>query len=362
MLDRLPVELVQHIVRLTLPSPSHATYRERQDRLLVLCRTSRALRTVGQTVLFEVVELASREQFSSFLEAVKANELSERVRSVQLYEDPYGRNMFQLAAGDYASLVRRCPRLAELRIAHSRVDLAELQEATYLQRLIISRGTAYVSRPFVLPQVEELSLLGIGNLEDFLPTHSFPSLSAFHIEMADFGEFKPEQLLSLLPHLDAFSIDFRDVLCSATGPARTLASSPRVLFDLTPHSIEGLLEDFEAVLAAARALRLKAGAAALSNYADLTPALNCLVANLARLTGLQHLVLPTECLWCKGWNVDYHRALADLRAACQARGIDVVFEPQGDFEYDSLVSPEFWRRCKALKAKEEDETKGKEQQ
>ncbi|BGP20548.1 hypothetical protein JCM10213_003812 [Rhodosporidiobolus nylandii] len=65
MLDRLPVELVQHVVRLTLPSPSHITYRERRDPLLALCRTSRGLRRFAQPALLEVFEVALNGQVSS---------------------------------------------------------------------------------------------------------------------------------------------------------------------------------------------------------------------------------------------------------------------------------------------------------
>ncbi|BGP20493.1 hypothetical protein JCM10213_007650 [Rhodosporidiobolus nylandii] len=366
MLDRLPVELVQHVVRLTLPSPCHATYRVRQDTLLALCRTSRALRGFAQPALFEVVELASREQVDSFLAAVKAKELGERVRSVQLIGDDFTEEgdyefteqgcAFRLGSGDYTSLARSCPRVAELRIKHSPVDLAALQEFVCLQRLIITDSAADVSRPFVLPQVVELSLLDIWRLDNIPTVHAFPSLSALHIQMADYWHFKPEELLLLLPHIDAFSVYFRDFLYLAKAPARTLASSLRVLFDFDPRGLQNLLYDAGTVLAATTALRLNTHAVGFADYdyAELTTDLRCLVANLPDLAGLQHLLLPAELLQSDGLTEDCGRAFAELTAACEVRGIELVLEPQEDFDFDSLVSPAFWRRCKAFKAREEE--------
>ncbi|GAA5941516.1 hypothetical protein JCM10213_002290 [Rhodosporidiobolus nylandii] len=57
-------------------------------------------------------------------------------------------------------------------------------------------------------------------------------------------------------------------------------------------------------------------------------------------------------------STDLANALSHLRATCAARNIEVIDEPPFHPYYDSLVSREFWRRCKAIKEEEEREKKG----
>jgi hypothetical protein len=46
---------------------------------------------------------------------------------------------------------------------------------------------------------------------------------------------------------------------------------------------------------------------------------------------------------------DLSRALGDLISACEAKGVEVFYDPASDWEAESLVSPSLWRRARELK-------------
>ncbi|GAA5947961.1 hypothetical protein JCM10213_007667 [Rhodosporidiobolus nylandii] len=261
MLDRLPVELVQHIVRLTLPSPSHATYRERQDTLLALCRTSRALRTVAQPALFEVVELASREQVDSFREAVKAKELGERVRSLHLdgKSGIGGARYVDFGPDDFSRLAHSCPHLVELKTHNLNVDLRWLQDFSTLRRLVVSHGSLCAAQPFCLDTLEVFSLSCIQIADEdsaiFNPP-GYPSLHALHIQLAH--PFYPEPSFGrLLSQIETFSCDAFDL--ATTFPSLSQQASQPFLLDLSPNRLDEERElDMSQTLAQAVHLRLYA--------------------------------------------------------------------------------------------------------
>ncbi|GAA5992778.1 hypothetical protein JCM11641_007807 [Rhodosporidiobolus odoratus] len=78
ILDRLPVELLDHVVRLTQPQPySSSDYRRRQDTLLALGLVCRATRGSAHAALFGVVEVTSKKGWALFVKAVKAKKASD---------------------------------------------------------------------------------------------------------------------------------------------------------------------------------------------------------------------------------------------------------------------------------------------
>ncbi|BGP20515.1 hypothetical protein JCM10213v2_008676 [Rhodosporidiobolus nylandii] len=369
MLDRLPVELVQHVVRLALPSPSHATYRERQDTLLALSRTSRALRTVAQPALFEFVELASREQVDSFREAVKAKELGARVRSVQLDGDEYdsneGMSSLSFEADDFASLASACPDLFELKTHKIDVDASWLETFPCLTRLVFSHGTLFSLQPFVLHNLVELSVM-CGNVvsAQIFDALAYPCLRAVHLQLSD--NLVPDEapIEGLIGRLDAFSCDSGDVAHSlARVPLSGLRSRSLLDFDIwtlaeDPAANRSQLGAAVHVRVNAFALSVRIMRSELRGSA-MFPGVSQDFAQTVQDGGapnLRTLILPSFAnlsrLPLK--QSDAWPAIQTLVSACESRGIDVVFEPTPHPYYDSLVSPEFWRRCKALKAKEEE--------
>ncbi|GAA6042909.1 hypothetical protein JCM8097_002765 [Rhodosporidiobolus ruineniae] len=127
MLDPLPLELVQHIVFLTLPSSSSFTkYRERQDTLLALCLTSRALCAAAQPVLFESVNLESDKAVEAFLKVVEANKaMGERVRALRLASDLD--EWHEAEPVDFGSFAASCPRIVDIMLFHQCLDVQSLE-------------------------------------------------------------------------------------------------------------------------------------------------------------------------------------------------------------------------------------------
>ncbi|GAA5877073.1 hypothetical protein JCM8547_007299 [Rhodosporidiobolus lusitaniae] len=131
MIDSLPTELIEHVVRLTVSSSflPHLYY----DRLVVLtslCLTSSKLRSVAQPILFEVLQFKSHKAVESFLEVVEADKaLGQRVRSVGVegQEESLAEDEIELGIATFASLAASCPRVEDLRIFWQLVELGWLE-------------------------------------------------------------------------------------------------------------------------------------------------------------------------------------------------------------------------------------------
>ncbi|GAA6039785.1 hypothetical protein JCM8097_004220 [Rhodosporidiobolus ruineniae] len=281
MLDRLPLELVQYIVFLTLPSSSSFTkYRERQDPLLALCSTSRALCDVAQPVLFEAVNLEKQEAISSFLEVVEANKaLGERVKALRLENDEWDDHVLAAPEGmSYAGLARfgqRCHQVLEVVVFRQYLVFPSFEAFPSLVRLTITHCTVVAHIPVRLSRLEELSLMCIRFSGDALFTpSSFPRLEALH--------------LHLVEDLD----EIRMVL------ERMLAE---------PHMF---------------------------------PALTAIVFPVTFLGD----PIP-------GYRASSSTDFEPLRRLCTTRNVELIFEDLPHPHYDSFISPEFVRRCKAQRAK-----------
>ncbi|GAA5869353.1 hypothetical protein JCM8547_008651 [Rhodosporidiobolus lusitaniae] len=119
MLDSLPTELVEHVVRLAVSSSflPHL-YHDRLAALTSLCLTSSKLRIVAQPILLEVVQLKSCEAVESFLEVVEADKaLGARVRSVRA-EGRYGyaRETSKAGEGVFKLLSSSCSRVHDVMV------------------------------------------------------------------------------------------------------------------------------------------------------------------------------------------------------------------------------------------------------
>ncbi|GAA5941604.1 hypothetical protein JCM10213_002315 [Rhodosporidiobolus nylandii] len=275
MLDRLPLELVDHVVRLALPLPfSFRQYRDRQDVLLALCRTSRALRAIAQPLLFEAVELRTADEVEVFVQAVEAAKLGGRVKRIGIFsqevlnQDDFGEERF-------ARLAAICPDVVE--------------------------STVFADFHFVLPFLVELCLSYVDLQANVLHQPNYPSLRALHIQLAVYTDVTQPSLAPFFPQLDTLVLDAVDY-AEYLGTQQLVKAGGPILLDYT---LAGLLSQVQAedpLLTDAR---------------------------------------------------PYDVALDRLRATCAARNIEVIDEPPFHPYYDSLVSSEFWRRCKAIKEEEE---------
>ncbi|GAA5902817.1 hypothetical protein JCM6882_009134 [Rhodosporidiobolus microsporus] len=114
MLLSLPTELVEHIVRLAIPSEySSATYLDRQDTLRQLCLVCRDLRKVAQPVLHEVVRVGMDSTVARVEELLKLMSVKRRLRVVALE----GVNV------DLSHVGEECINLRDLRITDVQGDL-----------------------------------------------------------------------------------------------------------------------------------------------------------------------------------------------------------------------------------------------
>ncbi|GAA5982965.1 hypothetical protein JCM11641_006899 [Rhodosporidiobolus odoratus] len=85
MLDRLPLELVQHVVQLSLPSEtSPVTYRPRQDTLVALCETKKALGSIAKPLLYEVIRIRSSAVLAKLVKSLDATALGVHTRAIYI--------------------------------------------------------------------------------------------------------------------------------------------------------------------------------------------------------------------------------------------------------------------------------------
>ncbi|BGP20386.1 hypothetical protein JCM10213_002302 [Rhodosporidiobolus nylandii] len=362
MLDRLPLELVDHVARLALPQPfSFRQYRDRQDTLLALCRTSKAMRAVAQPSLFEAVQLRTAGEVERFVEAVKVTKLGRRVKRVGI-EEP--RPSFE--ACDNAALAAACPAIRDLYLDGVDLDLSDLECFPNLRTLVASRTSlnppAY---PFSLPSLEDFSLMFCHFTPTCISTTSLPRLKCLHFQHA--YDFAPTQafLDGLLQHCEALSCDAVDLTDQNGLPALTLFHS-RLLVDCPWYALsdpEAAAFQLSRVLAQARSIRVHPHAnqgkafqpesplvQAELDAEDVVEAAEALHAG--DLPHLQALYIPFSL---SSSSADLPDALSRLRTACAARNIEVVDEPPFHPYYDSVISREFSSRCKAIKAAEEHE-------
>ncbi|GAA5991712.1 hypothetical protein JCM11641_001953 [Rhodosporidiobolus odoratus] len=229
MLTRLPLELVQHIVQLCLPSTtSPLTYRHRQDTLLALCRTNKALNGVAQSLLYEVVEIRTSEVNRGFLDKAEKARLGQRVSALFLVGEGIGLDYDAADTRKGTSFLRELsahlPNLLEIRIYQRRVDLADLAPFTI---------TALTN--ITLPSLQELSLMCsvLHILEGVFTPASLPALSALHLQLQNPEDLDVDHLdLSpLVLQLDSFSCDYRDML--DVFSLQYLATYPCALIDFS---------------------------------------------------------------------------------------------------------------------------------
>ncbi|GAA5869374.1 hypothetical protein JCM8547_008656 [Rhodosporidiobolus lusitaniae] len=178
MLDSLPTELVEHVVRLAVSSSflPHL-YHDRLATLTSLSLTSSKLRIVAQPILLEVVQLKSREAVESFLAVVEADKaLGARVRSVRdegHYDNDNGETPVA-EAGTFRRLSSSCSWVNDLRVHRHELKMEWLDGFDDLRRLVVSHGTIWSSGPLSFPKLAEISLGEPSLGETLLSDSNFP--------------------------------------------------------------------------------------------------------------------------------------------------------------------------------------------
>ncbi|GAA5873326.1 hypothetical protein JCM8547_007070 [Rhodosporidiobolus lusitaniae] len=326
MLDKFPIELVEHIVRLAaFPSSlnlSPSTYRERQDTLLSLCHTNKKLCSIAQPVLLELVKLDTEKALDSFLEAVKLAALGRLVKRLRISEDEPDTAGYYVPTkqrtrwlGEHLpNVVEYFHEVSEEEQYNASVDLSDMQSFPNLQSLVLHHVVLLTSEPFTLPSLQHIQRLVV--------------LSYAHTKAAQLSELAN----SLGSASNLFTVAFGDLLVRNLQ-LLTLLSEPRQLrlvWDTTApreYDTDWPLDDRSADRVAKALLKLDD---LLTD--DKLPHLRTLYLPIL----LDASVTPMRL------RLQY--AVRDLDESCKSRKVDVVFEQPGHLERDSLVPHAFWRR------------------
>ncbi|GAA6017834.1 hypothetical protein JCM10207_003469 [Rhodosporidiobolus poonsookiae] len=335
MLDRLPLELVELIVLLALPSPdSPLFYHDRQDTLRALCLTDRHGFTVAQPLLFKHVDLRWQIQLERFLEVVEGNSaLGKAVRTLHI-----GHLDWEQGQGA--------------------LSVALPTEVDNHKRLHIVGSMLAAQAAFLFPHVSELSLHNYHGVVDETFLRGVPAVHAFHLQMEDHNDLLPppcETSLGLVRRVTAVVYDGGDL--HPSGKYTALRLHDRVLVDA---HFDGDF-DFEDI----RHLRLhqhalgasiKPFSPSFSNDEFHASELSDFGASI--LAGdsprLSSLYLPSS-LRPSPDSVpnNLSSSVSSLPVACTSRSIEVIFEPEPHPYLDSFISPTFLKRCEAIRAAEE---------
>ncbi|GAA5993623.1 hypothetical protein JCM11641_001032 [Rhodosporidiobolus odoratus] len=323
MLDRLPLELVQRIVQLSLPAnTSPFTYEERQDTLLALCETTKTLSSIAQPLLYEVVAL---EQSIS----------SDRKKQSASARTRIEHRVFQQQSIELNALGLH-KALRNLVLSHVSLDLEE-------------------SRPITLPALEDLSTVCSTFPASFLTTAICLSLRKLHLQLTEKNSLEKWDVATALPDLQLFSCDSYDLQSSLTF--KPIQSTLPSLIDFANFYGYGL--DFQSVriLAECRHVRYNPNAWHGTIDSERCAEVFALVDDVVELVyrikegavpHLSTLILPST-LRHNHTHCDDMDLLQNLLDACESHNVEVIFEDSPHPYHDSFISPAFSRRCRVLR-------------
>ncbi|GAA5948804.1 hypothetical protein JCM10213_008687 [Rhodosporidiobolus nylandii] len=321
MLDCLPVELLQHILRLAAPLDySPELYKERRSTLRSCCLVNRTMRELAQPMLPEVFVVDREEE----IQELEGDARGFRVKNLVFKRVKRGVVDFNTIAMD--SVARLCPNIVDLKLFQpDAFDLEPVSSLPHLRSLVVAGGTRLLpfSNPS-FPHLIELSLCGAfvddPFLNNLLLSSATPALKALGIATLDGPD---EAQWRSLPVFASGELDRVDVLSLDTldGPFNTLPifRFAGLLLDVHLHHLPTFLATLDGV-------DLPSG---LRVYLDSSqdPQEKTMASFIEHFdTGLQ---------------------------ICATRGIEVAFPDNAqDWHHDSLVSPWFWRRMGRIKEEE----------
>ncbi|GAA5918502.1 hypothetical protein JCM6882_001358 [Rhodosporidiobolus microsporus] len=318
MLLSLPTELVEHIVRLAIPStPFSTTYAERQKALTSLCLVCRQLKPVAQAVLQEVVRL-KRPGLAGSQVSVNGATVLRDVRFHQL-EDKVDLSLLE-------SLVfLDCLTVTACSVTSS---LFRLQSVTQLTWVRSTFSTTIRPRPFTLAHFPHLRHL-LFWMEDYTGSE---------------GAWAPEVAASDVAHLDTL------VISQPLAASSYTSLLPAVLVDV------GLSERCTASILTA----LQNGAHHVRLFdqfsLEVTVSLDEVFSSFSSRfcaadfpwTDFKLLYLPTAFRPSTTHLNALSESVETLLDFCASRGIAVEFEDTDEGPNGTLTSPRFELYAKAL--------------
>ncbi|BGP15189.1 hypothetical protein JCM10213_000861 [Rhodosporidiobolus nylandii] len=159
MLDRLPVELLQHILRLAAPLDyTPELYEERRANLRSCCLVSQRMRELAQPMLLEVSEVKTDED----IEALETNGRGKQVKLLA-YRRVRQRSSSRIyALSEHADRLRRvlaaCHLVRDVRYFDPVVDLNLLAPLSVRRVVFAGCWVDLTDAGITLPKLEELSM------------------------------------------------------------------------------------------------------------------------------------------------------------------------------------------------------------
>ncbi|GAA5970533.1 hypothetical protein JCM11641_007342 [Rhodosporidiobolus odoratus] len=350
MLDRLPVELLSLVLHLATPldcTPSF--YQERRATLRSCSLVSKEMRQLAQPMLPEVFAAEVDEDVKVLNVRLGNTRRGSGVKLLVLLgeQDLLSRN-------SYDDLLGICPMIVELRFVRvDGIDLSWLRLSARLAHLIISAGTLRHNKPGPIPSLSKLSICATqpyddGILEHLLLPEITPKLRAFGMSsVVDPFTFDslplPKFPSALTERLAVLSVDILD---SHVEEAVSSVRPGALLVDCAISNLRYMREPLYPALRLYSFTDEPVIEAALDVEADhLSDFTARLRLDQARY--LELLILPAALRAAPTVTSSFGRALESLVRLCESVGVEVVWEEEGDWQYQSLISPFFWRRAES---------------
>ncbi|GAA6031073.1 hypothetical protein JCM8097_003991 [Rhodosporidiobolus ruineniae] len=339
MLLDLPPELIEHILRLALPSShTHPTYQNRQALLRSCCLVSFTLRNVAQPLLEEVAHLRSSKKREQYWKRCEERRPELRQLEVDGQFNEHG-----VLPPD---ILRHCQALRYLCVSGIQtVDLSGLAGLPNLRFLRLMHASVWTTRS-IMPHVVELSYEhGSPDspvVRGFITSAVFPSLRLLS------SNVHPTDT-ALLEHLDGFiCTSGSNHSCRALSryipPSRILARLSFGLFARPPlDKHPGSPHLFNPATLASHL--------AVHSLATFLTKTNCMPALLPLLFLPAAAAPPSLLHQCDS---ALREAVDGLLEVCRSRGIPVDYENSRGVEgAESNISPRFWKYAQEVKASEE---------
>ncbi|GAA5920134.1 hypothetical protein JCM6882_007031 [Rhodosporidiobolus microsporus] len=346
MLLTLPTELVEHIVRLTVPPEySSETYLERQNTLRDLCFVCRDVRDVAQPVLQEVVRVSKEvtvQRVKALFQSVAAK---RRVRVLGLWK----------VTVDLEDFAKDLVALRDVRLwGLCDFDLSWLELLPALGSLVVN-SCIIVPRPLQLCDLTDLTWVDSSSSDpfpsSFISSTSFPRLRhlAFWMKTSPgahgLESWAPTISPHDLAHLDTLilpqpssGLDLSGLQPAVLGEAYFSSPGARSLADLLRGGV--------------RHIRLLDGVPGRS-LKELVSQLKVIFTALSSpSTRLKLLYLPTPCRSALSDPTDLQMELQELLRECAVRGIRVDFEDVDESAGGPRTSPKFAAYARRMRVKE----------
>ncbi|GAA5897233.1 hypothetical protein JCM6882_001822 [Rhodosporidiobolus microsporus] len=361
MLDRLPVELLIHLVHVAAPIEyGKTTHAERRAFLKNICLVCKTLRTIAQPLLPEVFSAKRTPSEFAPLQTIDADGTAKgrHVKLLALHaserdEEGGGAAMIHLA-------LRACPCVEDLRVRDCRqFELDWLSGLSHLRRFVIHRGEL-IAASSTLTVVEFSSRAGIFtsslNSTPFFCAAQFPMLRALTVQLAAEQGANPLSLidLPLANQLEAFVTDLHTVSRLSDDNLPALPSPARVQVQIFVDDTPNILSPFPFI---PEHLAFSDSGFPGSSHAGIFPAvwsakeyLADMVKNLSSLSSLRTLDLP-DCFHPRAaLHEAYVAPRAQLLRDCETKGIEILWSPKPDEDQLDLSS-RFWRKIREEKAR-----------